>query len=125
MGKKPRSPRGFVPAVGSRCTVWLNGHRIATDLDTATHGPALTLDRSLLQTGVNRIQIVVTMETNSPRLPERNDLGTVRVRGAAPAPTGALFNGLAQVIVERTDPTVPLRLTAQADSLVPAALSLP
>ncbi len=113
----------FMPMVGRSARIWLNGREIATDLDTSSQGPALSLDRDHLQAGVNRIQMIVTPFDGPTRVPERNDLGTVRIRRPAATPQRRLFNGLAQVIVEAKSSETEVTLTATAESLKPAQLT--
>lgn len=117
----------YLPSLGERCTVWLNGHEIARDVATPDMGPALPLTRDHLRPGLNRIQLLVTPTTTGRnRIPERNELGTVRIRQPAPPAQRSLFNGLAQVIVEiPAEATAPVPFTATAAGLASAALTLP
>ncbi|WP_221032130.1 beta-galactosidase GalA [Actomonas aquatica] len=111
----------YLPSVGDAVTIWLNGHVLATDLDTTTTGPSFTLDRELLQVGANRIQMFVTPTAGPNRIPERHDLGLVRMLTAAPPAQRALFNGLAQVIVEADSADTPVTLQATSEGLTSAS----
>ncbi|HLP03673.1 MAG TPA: beta-galactosidase GalA [Opitutaceae bacterium] len=113
----------FLPAFGTRTTVWLNGIELARDLDTATAGPALTLTAAQLANGANRVRVLVTPfpDWQRRRLPQLTRLGTLRVTTPAPQAQRSLFNGLAQVIVQAPATAGTLRLTAEADGLAAAS----
>jgi beta-galactosidase len=110
----------FLPALGVRATLWLNGRELARDLDTSTNGPSLRLDPGRLVAGPNRIQLLVAPYGDGKNhMPELTRLGAVRVVTPAPQWQRRLFNGLAQVIVQSArDPGI-VRLTAQAQGLAP------
>ncbi|WED64268.1 beta-galactosidase GalA [Synoicihabitans lomoniglobus] len=115
----------YLPSIGRTCTVWLNGAELARNVDTTSAGPMIALTRAQLAPGSNRIQLFVTAFDGDTRIPERDDLGLVRLRTPAPSPARYLFNGLAQVIVAADAPTGPVSLRASAAGLAPAELQIP
>jgi beta-galactosidase len=111
----------FLPALGTKTTLWLNGHELARDIDTSTVGPALRLDPAQLVAGVNRVQLMVTpFEDKRNHIPELTRLGFVHVVTPAPPARRSLFSGLAQVIVQSTQEPGEIRLTAKSDGLAPS-----
>jgi beta-galactosidase len=111
----------FLPALGMRTTLWLNGREEARDLDTSASGPALRLDPSRVLNGPNRVQLIVTPYGDGRNhMPELTRLGAVRVVTPAPQWQRRLFNGLAQVLVQGPRAPGSIRLTSQADDLRPA-----
>ncbi len=111
----------FLPALGTWTTLWLNGRELARNLDTSTAGPALSLDPAQLVIGSNRVQLIVTPYGDGRNhMPELTRLGAVRVVTPAPEWQRHLFNGLAQVLVQGTREPGTIRLTAQAQNLIPA-----
>lgn len=116
----------YLPSLGPKTTVWLNGRELVRELDTASVGPALSLSPAQLVTGANRLQLLVTPFTDQSRrrLPQLSRLGTVRIETPAPAAQRSLFNGFAQVIVEAPAAPGELRLTAEAEGLTPATRAI-
>ena len=104
----------FLPALGAKTTIWLNGRELARDIDTAKVGPALRLDPAQLVAGMNRVQLIVTpFDDKLNHIPEITRLGSVRVATPAPPARRSLFNGLAQVIVQSTRAPGEIRLTGE------------
>ena len=117
--------RLFLPALGEKTTVWINGRVKARDLDTTASGPALPLDPAELVFGANRVQLLVSPRAGDQKhLPELTRLGTVQIRAPAPPCRRSAFNGYAQVIVQTTREAGEIRLTACADGLQPATVAL-
>ncbi len=116
----------FLPTLGTRTSVWLNGRELLRDADTAAAGPALALVADQLVAGPNRIQMIVTPfeDWQRRRLPQLSRLGTFRVATPAPVAQRSLFNGLAQVIVQAPAAAGALHLTAEADGLAPATSTI-
>ena len=111
----------FLPTLGAKTTLWLNGRELARDIDTATVGPALRFDPAQLIAGVNRVQLVVTpFDDQRNHIPEITRLGSAHAFTPAPPARRSLFNGLAQVIVQSTRESGEIRLTARSDGLAPA-----
>ena len=111
----------FLPALGAKTTIWLNGRELARDIDTAKVGPALRIDPAQLVAGMNRVQLIVTpFDDKLNHIPEITRLGSVRVATPAPPARRSLFNGLAQVIVQSTRAPGEIRLLAKSDGLIPA-----
>jgi beta-galactosidase len=111
----------FLPALGSRTTLWLNGRELGHALDTTQNGPALVLEASQLVVGENRVQLIVTpFADNRNHIPELSRLGTVALTDPAPPARRSLFNGLAQVIVQADAGAGAIRLTAKSAGLEPA-----
>lgn len=116
----------FLPSLGEHTTFWLNGRELTDNQGNADSGAHFTLAADELLVGVNRLQLLVTPTPSGPnRIPERDDLGTVRFRQPAPPPQRSLFNGLAQVIVELPAGGDAAKLTARAEGLADASLALP
>jgi endoglucanase len=115
----------FLPALGVKATVWVNGHELARDLDTTASGPAVLLDPHQLVIGLNRVQLLVTPRgADRNHLPTLNRLGNVQVwRPSAPYQRHA-FNGYAQVIVQTTCAQGEIRLIAHTEGLQLATLAL-
>lgn len=115
----------FLPSLGSKTTVWLNGREMVRDFDTAAAGPSLTLDATMLVVGENRLRLLVTpFDDGRRRLPQLERLGHLRVTTQAPQVQRSLFNGFAQVIVQAPNTSGELCLTAEADGLQPTQSSL-
>jgi beta-galactosidase len=115
----------FLPSLGSKTTLWLNGRELVRDLDTTANGPALRLAPAQLVAGMNRVQLIVTpFDDKQNHIPELTRLGTLRVTTPAPPAQRRLFNGLAQVIVQSTRTPGVIRLTAIAPGLPMAAVTL-
>ena len=111
----------FLPAFGSKTTVWLNGRELAREVDTSAAGLAAKLDPAQLLAGLNRVQMIVTpIFDKRNHIPEQiTQLGNLRITTPAPQTRRALFNGLAQVIVQSTGEAGTIRLVAKADGLTP------
>jgi len=108
----------FLPSLGAKTTLWLNGREVARDLDTTKEGPALTLDPAQLVVGTNRVQLIVTpFADKKNHIPELARLGSVNLVKPAPAAQRSLFNGLAQVLVQATRQPGEIRLTARTEGL--------
>jgi len=108
----------FLPALGSRTTLWLNGRELGHALDTTQSGPALVLEASQMVVGENRVQLIVTpFADNRNHIPELSRLGTVALTDPAPPARRSLFNGLAQVIVQADAEPGLIRLTASSEGL--------
>jgi beta-galactosidase len=108
----------FLPTLGAKTTLWLNGRELARDIDTSKVGPALRLDPAQLVAGVNRLQLIVTpFGDKLNHIPELTQLGSMRAFTSAPPARRSLFNGLAQVIVQSTREPGVIRLTAKSDGL--------
>jgi beta-galactosidase len=111
----------YLPTLGAKTTLWLNGREQARDIDTATVGPALRLDPAQLVAGVNRVRLIVTpFDDKRNHIPEITRLGSVHAFTPAPPARRSLFNGLAQVIVQSTREPGEIRLTARSDGLAAA-----
>jgi beta-galactosidase len=115
----------FLPALGTKTTVWLNGREVVRDLDTSAVGPSVHLDASVLVAGMNRVQMIVTpFEDGHRRLPQLSRLGNLRMTTPAPIVQRSLFNGYAQVIVQAPRSPGEIRLSAEADGLAPATSTI-
>jgi beta-galactosidase len=111
----------FLPSLGSKTTLWLNGREVVRDLDTSKAGPALSLDPTQLVAGVNRVQLIVTpFFDRKNHIPELERLGSVNIVRLAPPVHRSLFQGLAQVIVQAPRSAATIRLTAAAEGLAAA-----
>ena len=111
----------YLPTLGTKTTLWLNGHELARDIDTSKVGPELRLDPAQLVAGVNRVQLIVTpFNDQRNHIPEITRLGSVHACTPAPPARRSLFNGLAQIIVQSTREPGEIRLTARSDGLAPA-----
>lgn len=116
----------FLPSLGTKTSVWLNGREIAHDVDTTQAGPALPLDVAQLMAGENRVQLLVTpFADGRNHIPELDRIGALQIATAAPAAQRSLFNGLAQVIIQAPRSAGEIRLRAFADGLVPAEVTVP
>jgi beta-galactosidase len=117
--------RLFLPTLGKRITLWLNGQELSRDLDTSQVGPALPLDSKMLVAGVNRLSMLVVPQGDGKnRIPELTRMGAISVIGPEPATRCRLFNGLAQVIVQTSHKPGPIVLTAQSEGLPPVDASV-
>jgi beta-galactosidase len=121
----PAVPAGtlelFLPTLGAKTTLWINGHELACDIDTSKVGPALRLDPAQLVAGMNRVQLLVTpFDDKLNHIPELTRLGSLHAATPAPPARRSLFNGLAQVIVQSTLEPGEIHLTAKSVGLVPA-----
>lgn len=108
----------YLPSLGEKTTLWLNGREVIRDSDTSKAGPALALDPAQLVPGLNRIQLIVTpFNDRKNHIPQLARLGSVSVVTPPPPARRSLFNGLAQVIVQATQQAGEIRLTATAPGM--------
>ena len=108
----------FLPSLGTKTTIWLNGRELARDIDTTATGPLLHLDAQALIIGSNHLQLLVTpFEKQGRRLPQQSHIGNLRVTAPIPPAQRSLFNGLAQVIVQASQTAGEIHLTAEASGL--------
>jgi beta-galactosidase len=115
----------FLPSLGAKTTLWINGREQARDLDTTAGGPAIRLDRGQLVDGSNSIQLIVTpLADGRNHMPELTRLGSVRIGTPAPPCRRSLFNGWAQIIVQTTGEPGEIRLITKAEGLAPATAVL-
>jgi beta-galactosidase len=115
----------FLPSLGARTSVWVNGHELGRDIDTSHNGISLPLQPAQLVTGLNRVQILVTpIFDQRNHLPELTRLGTLQFRTPAPTWQRKVFNGCAQVIVQSEKNAGTIKLTAHAKDLQPATITI-
>ncbi len=113
----------FLPGLGSKTSVWINGHELALDLDTSHRGVSLPVASSQLVAGLNRVQLIVTpILDNRNHIPELTRLGTLQLLKPAAPWQRNVFNGYAQVIVQATNQPGEIKLTARSQNLRPASL---
>ena len=119
----PDMPEGtsyhlYLPSLGSRTTLWVNGHVLATNADTSSAGPDVVLDRSVLLAGTNRIQLITTpFADGRNHIPDRTRLGAVQAQRQADLWQRHAFNGLAEVIVQSAGGAGEVMLEARAQGL--------
>ena len=115
----------FLPSLGEKTTVWINGHELGRDLSTSSRGTAITLSAAQLVLGINRVQMIVipTLDHRN-HIPELPRLGAVQIRMPAPVWQRKVFNGYAQIIVQAGKQPGALRLTARSNNLQPATLTM-
>jgi len=115
----------FLPSLGRKTSVWLNGHELARDLDTAKTGAALSISADQLIAGENKIQLIVTpMADHRNHMPELNRLGALQIRSPAPIWQRHVFNGYAQLILQSTNQPGIIKLTAHSNNLRSSTLTL-
>ncbi len=112
-----------LPGLGSKTSVWLNGHELGRDL--APSEIALALDRAQLKTGANLVQLIVTpFGEGKSRLPELTRLGAVQILVPAAPWQRHLFNDYAEVIVQAGTQPGAIQLTARSENLESAAATV-
>lgn len=117
----PAGAELFLPSLGKKTTVWLNGRELARDLDTSSGGAALRLESAQLVAGVNRVQLIVTpFDDKRNHIPELTRIGAVRLPPPAIPARRNLFNGFAQVIVQANRQAGEIRVVAKSPGLAPA-----
>ena len=115
----------YLPSLGARTSLWVNGRQLATEVDTSTSGPYVAIERGVLAVGTNRIQlIVVPLGDGRNHIPDRTRLGAVQALRPADPWQRRAFNGLAEVIVQSSGGPGSVVLTAQADGLKSEPLTL-
>ena len=108
----------YLPSLGQRTTLWVNGHALARDVDTSEAGPDIALDRGVLVAGLNRIQLIaVPFADGKNHIPDRTRLGAVQAFKAADPWQRHAFNGFAEVIVQATGEPGEITLTARSEGL--------
>ncbi|MEO6994617.1 MAG: hypothetical protein ABI273_13475, partial [Lacunisphaera sp.] len=108
----------FLPSLGSKTSVWLNGHGLAREIDTSHRGVSLPLEPGQLIVGLNRVQILVTpLLDQRNHLPELTRIGSLQFRTPAPTWQRKVFNGYAQAIVQSMQQPGAIKLTAHAKDL--------
>jgi beta-galactosidase len=123
----PRSGRLnlFLPTFGRTASVWLNGQRIAADVDTTKVGPGIPLEPGQLVVGANRLHLIVTPYYEPQNhIPEKTQLGSLSIALPAPVARRSLFNGLAQVVVQADAGAGEIRLVATSTGLKSAEANL-
>ena len=114
----------FVPSLGAKTTVWLNGRELTRDADTTSAGLPLTLNASQLNVGLNRMQLLVTpVFDKRNHIPELGQPGAFQIRTPAPTWQRSVFNGYAQIIVQAGTQPGAIRLTARSKDLSPATVT--
>jgi len=115
----------FLPSLGSKTSVWLNGHELARNLDTSKNGAALSITSDQLVAGSNLIQLIVSpTPDHRNHIPELNRLGALQIFSPAPPWQRQAFNGLAQVILQAGPQPGTVKLTAHAKDLRSATLNV-
>ena len=115
----------YIPSLGTRTTLWVNGHEVAKDADTAAEGPVVGLARSDLVVGVNRIQLLTTpFADGKNHIPDRTRLGAVQVQEPSLPWQRRAFNGYAEAIVQSTGEAGEITLYARSDGLASKPVSL-
>jgi beta-galactosidase len=115
----------FLPAPGAKTSVWLNGHQVGDEVGTARPGLAIPLSAANVTVGRNSVQLlVVPFNDKRNHIPELSRLGALQARTPPPPCRRAAFNGLAQVIVQSAREAGTTTLTASADGMPDATLSL-
>lgn len=115
----------FLPALGRKTSVWINGVQQARDLDTSLSGPLLQLDPGGLNIGVNQVQIIVSPVLDKRNhIPELTHLGSVQLRTPSATWQRKAFNGYAQVIVQSTRDAGLIKLKASSVGLEPVILNI-
>lgn len=108
----------FLPALGAKTTVWLNGRELVRDVATSAAGPAIPLVARQLSSGVNRVQLLVSPVLDQRNhIPELSRLGAMQIRTPAPSWQRQVFNGYAQIILQAAKQAGPIRLTARSKDL--------
>jgi beta-galactosidase len=108
----------YLPSLGQRTTLWLNGHELAKDVDTSEAGPDIALDRGVLVAGLNRIQLIaVPFADGKNHIPDRTRLGAVQAFRPADPWERHAFNGLAEVIVQASGEPGEITLKARSAGL--------
>ncbi|NML67890.1 DUF4982 domain-containing protein [Hymenobacter sp. RP-2-7] len=116
----------FYQPIGREQTIYVNGRPLAQHLLAAQSPPhGFVLDAALLRPGRNSIVFVATPLLKNKPWDVPNTLpGTIQVRTPAPAWQRRTFNGLAQVLVQATQPAGTITLTATAPGLKASTLQI-
>jgi len=116
----------YLPSLGRKASVWLNGKQVAQDVDTTRNGPGIAVDAAQVVAGANRVQLIVQpYYEQQNHIPEQTQLGSLAIQRPAPAAHRSLFNGFALVIVEADDKASEVRLRCTSPGLAPAEGVLP
>ncbi|HEY4249284.1 MAG TPA: beta-galactosidase GalA [Lacunisphaera sp.] len=115
----------FLPSLGTKTSVWINGHELARDIDTSQRGVSLPLEPGQLIVGFNHVQILVTpILDQKNHLPELTRFGSLQFQTPAPTWQRKVFNGYAQVIVQSNQQTGAITLTAHGKDLSSATVTI-
>ena len=115
----------YLPSLGTKTTLWVNGHLLATRADTSVSGPDLVLDHSVLAAGANRVQLIAApFADGKNHIPDRTRLGAVQALRQAEPWQRRAFNGLAEVTVQSAGGPGSVMLEARAEGLLSKPLIL-
>ncbi len=107
--------------------IYLNGKLLAENVLHNPTGHEFKLTPDLLRTGTNVVAIIATPRQERNRGEGNRDAGSPAVIKIVTPPgewKRSVFNGLAQVIVQSTKEPGEIKLTARADHLSPATVTL-
>jgi beta-galactosidase len=115
------------PNLGDRQWVFLNGQPVAQNVPRTEAARGFKLDSALLRSGKNVIAVIATPSTGGGRRGQGGGGGGAPSLKVVTSPGDwkrSLFNGLAQVIVQSTQHTGEITLTATAQGVTPGILKL-
>jgi len=110
----------FLPPLGERETVTLNGRRLGGEFTRRTAFAGIPLDPGLLLKGRNTVAVVAQALARPPRSYDYTSPGTLQVVTPPAGWKRSAFNGLAAVIVQSTGGPGTVTLTASSPGLTPA-----
>ena len=115
----------FYKSIGREQTIYINGKEIGRNLNESKAGNEFRLDKAVLKSGKNQIDIIA-----SP-IPKKHDWetvntdpGTIQIFTPPAIWKRKLFNGLAQIIIQTTGKPGDISLTASSPGLKPVTLKL-
>jgi beta-galactosidase len=115
----------FYRSLGPQQTIYLNGKLLAENIPASKVGNTFRLDHTMLHTGSNSLVVIATPVIRKYSWEGFNtDPGRLQIITPAAPWHRRAFNGLAQVIVQTTQESGSLILTATAPGLKPATLTL-
>ncbi|RYY61644.1 MAG: glycoside hydrolase family 2 protein [Chitinophagaceae bacterium] len=115
----------YFNSVGTSQSVYINGKAVSSELKDNQLAAEITLDSSMVRSGLNSIDIIARPFTKKYEWDVVNtNPGTIQLLKPAGQWQRKLFSGLAQVIVQSTGEPGEIVLTATAAGLKPASLRI-
>lgn len=115
----------FYKSIGKQQSIFINGKEIALNIPENKKGDSFVLDKKLLRSGKNNIAVIAEplLKVNSWDVINQT-LGSIQIVTPAENYKRQLFNGLAQVIVQTTQETGEITLTATSKGLKKAEIKI-
>jgi len=107
----------LLPPLGDNAEVFINGRKIAGELDLGARSPAIPIDSTALLAGDNQVMVFAKPFSKPPRSFDYTSPGSLLVARVAANWERKVFNGLAGVVVQTAGSKGTIVLTASGAGL--------